>query len=187
LQALKSDLFNGKKLEKMTVQEIFDLKSQVSDLTKFTGNASDDALVNKSLKRVYGSLKDSINTAAGDLKSKSGKSIKELNEKYADLSSAEIATKYRDAVAERANLISLPANTIGIGGALLGAIASGGAAVPAILAGAGGLALEKVASSPKVKTEVAKWLAKATPEQKSKLFKAVPALRGTIIKLFVGE
>jgi len=187
LEALKSDLFNGKKLDKMTVQEIFDLKSQVSDLTKFTGNASDDALVNKSLKRVYGSLKDSINKAAGNLKSKSGKTIEDLNEKYADLSSAEIATKYRDAVAERANLISLPANTIGIGSALIGAIASGGAAVPAILAGASGVALEKVASSPKVKTEFAKWLAKSSPEQKSKLFKAVPALRGVAIKLFVGE
>lgn len=187
LEALKSDLFDGVDLSKMTIEDVFKLKSQVTDLTKFTGNASDDALVNKSLKRIYGSLKDMVNKTAGNLKSKSGKTITELNEKYADLSSAEVATKYRDAITQRANIVSLPSNIIGVGSALITSMASGGNVIPTLLAGAGGLAIEKASSSPLVKTKIASWLAKASPEEKSRLFKAVPALRGIIIKSFIGE
>lgn len=187
LEDAKADLLQGRNLENMTPEEAFAFKQVISDITKFTGNASDDAVINKSLKAIYGNVKDEINKSAEGIKSKSGKSIEELNEKYADLSSAEIATKYRDKIEARQNIISLPQNIIGIGGAITTAIASGGAAIPTLIVGAGGVALQKAMSSPKIKTRVAKWLASATPEEKKRLFDASPALKGAIIKTFIGE
>jgi hypothetical protein len=183
LENVKADLITNRNLLGVTPDDAFIFKDDVSAITKFTDSLTDDDIVNGALTRVYGRVKGKINNAIGNKKSASGNTIEKLQEKYGDLTSAEIAAKNRDIIEKRSNVISLPANIVGIGGAILTAISTGGAAIPALLVGAGGVGLEKALSTPKVKTKVAAWLAKATPEEKKALFDAVPALRGAIINM----
>lgn len=184
LENAKSDIITNRNLLNVTPDDAFIFKDDVSNITKFTDSITDDDIVNGALTKVYGRIKGKINDAIGDAKSASGNTIQKLQEKYADLTSAEIAAKNRDIIAQRSNVISLPQNVVGMGSALLAAIASGGAAIPAVLAGAAGVGLEKALGTPRVKTEIAKWLASASSEEKKRLFDAVPALRGAVINIF---
>lgn len=153
------------------------VKQLIGDLTKFTGNQSDDKAVNMALKKAYGNVKGALDKAATDANPEVAGKLRTLNEQYADLTSAEVATKYRDKINARQNLISLPATATGIGAAVVTAISTGGAAVPAILAGASGIAVEKALSTPAVKTRVAAALAKMKPTQAEGLFNKLPFLR----------
>ena len=97
-------------------------------------------------------------------------------EKYADLHSAEIAAKYRDKIIERQSLIGFSPTTVGVGSALITAVATGGAAIPSLVAGASGAIIDKLASTPGFKTRLAYLLSKKTQREASYLFKKIPAL-----------
>lgn len=71
----------------LTPREAFDLKQQVSDLTKWTGNAGDDRPVNSALQDSYRVIRDSLNTQIPELKS--------FNQRYSDLSEAVKRLQYR--------------------------------------------------------------------------------------------
>lgn len=155
LNDLKSDILgyqydpNGnvvsqRNLIDLTPEEALDLKQQVGDLTKWTGNKSDDEMVNKALKKTYGVIKQRINQAVP--------AVKDLNERYADLLSAEVATKYRDKIMERQNLVSLAPKLTGAG-AVIGGLISGN--VPVTVAGAVTPLVDKAVSSPRFKTGLA--------------------------------
>lgn len=136
-------------ITKMTPLETFDLKRQVGDITKFTGNASDDALVNKALKQTYGQLKENLNKTVPDLV--------DLNERFANMKTADIAIKYRDKILQRQNMLNVVPK-LAIGGGTLASLYTGN---PAGLVGGLALAgLEKVAASTPFKTVVAKGLYK---------------------------
>ena len=158
----------------------FDVKRTVGSITKFTGNPSDDKLVNSALKKTYGFLKQKLNTTLKEIQP----NIETLNERYADLLSAEIAISHRDLVAQRLNLISLPQSLGAIGTAIAAAVSSGGAAIPTLLAGATAIGIEKALSTPAVKTRVAAWLAQTTPAQREAVYKNIPVLKAAILRAF---
>lgn len=164
-----------RKLNRLTPQEAFEIKQIIADITKFTGNASDDGLVNRALRKAYGQIKEALNESVPGLK--------DLNERYADIVSADIATRYRDKIIERQNIIGLKSTTAGVGGAIITAVATGGAAVPSILAGLGAAGLQKALGSTVVKTSVASLLIKLAPAERNALFEAIPALREAILKI----
>lgn len=172
-----------KDVSALSPEQGFDFKKKIGDMTKFTGNASDDKTVNSTLKGIYGGIKQKLNTAVKEVEP----GIEKLNEQYADLTSGEIAAKYRDKIEARQNLVKVGTTVSGLASGLIAAVASGGAAIPIILSGAAGAGLEKALATPRVLTRVAKWLAEASPEEKAKLFKAVPALRGAITKIMIGN
>lgn len=165
-----------RRLKDITPKEAFEIKQIISKMTKFTGNHSDDSTVNKALKMSYGSIKEKIN--------KSVPGIAKLNEKYADLGSAKIASEYRDKIMERQNMISFGGKMVGGTSAIVTAIASGGAALPTVIAGLGGAGLEKALATPAVKTRFASWLAKATPEEKQRLIKKAPWAKAIILNAY---
>ena len=158
-------------------KESRDMLRHIGDITQFTGNPSDDKLVNSALKRVYGKIKEQSVNAAHKASPSLGKEFEKLTEKYADLSSAQIAAKYRDKIVERSNLVSLSPQIAGIGTALLTFVATGGAATPAILAGLAGGTLDKLASTPAFKTRLASILAKKSAQEVNILFQKIPALQ----------
>lgn len=89
LMAAKLDLSNkyspqgniiGPKDLNMTPPQLFQLKKQVSDLTKWTGNMSDDKPVNAALQDVYRNIKTSLNSQVPGLS--------ELNQRYGDMLTA---------------------------------------------------------------------------------------------------
>lgn len=194
LESLKADILGEttdaagnvvmtRKLANITPNQAMEVKQIIGDLTKFTGNHSDDAMANKALKQIYGKIKEKINRAVPGVSS--------LNEKYADLLSAQIATKYRNEIIQRQNLIGFGATTQGIGAALLTSIASGGAAIPSVLVGLSVGGLNKALSSVAVKTRVASLLAKQTPAQRTAFMQALesasPAIKDVLTKLIVQQ
>jgi hypothetical protein len=84
-----------------------------------------------------------------------------------------VATKYRDVLQKRQNLVNLPGK-IGLTGALVMAPFTGG--ISTIIAAVASVGIDKALSSPAFKTRLAAWLAKAPAAEKQKLFDAVPQL-----------
>lgn len=166
-----------RKLENLTFSEARDVLSRIGDMTKFTGNPSDDKLVNSALKRVYGLIKGDTLAVAKETSPELFQEFKKLTERYADLTSAEVATKYRDKIVERSNLVSLSPQLAGIASGALALIASGGAAAPAVLAGLTGAVVDKLASTPGFKTRLAALLSKRSPKEINLIFQKAPALR----------
>ena len=162
-------------LADITAKDLFEFKKDIADLTKFTGNASDDAAINKALTRSYGNAKGKLNEIPG---------LDKLNEKYADLSSAEIAIKYRDKVEQRLNLVSIGSKLSGITGVVSSLIS--GNPIPAI-AGLGVAGIEALISKPMVKTRVAKWLSTATEKEKNRVFQNIPAFKEAVDRIFGKE
>lgn len=153
-------------------------KGLVGDLTKWTGNVSDDQLVNKSLKQVYGSTRSAMDDVLKkELTPEQFAGYKKASEQYGNLMSAENAAKYRDKVVERQDLISFGAKNAGLLSALGTAIATGGAGVPTILAGLAGAGIEKGMATPAFKTRLAKLLTKLAPKEVNTFFDKVPTAK----------
>lgn len=118
LQDIKLDLLGAqldntgnitytKNLTEISPLEATKLKRQIADITKFTGNPSDDKIVNNALKKVYGKVKNEINNVIPGLK--------EDNERLADLISADTLIKHRSVIVKRQNIIDLPSTVVGTG------------------------------------------------------------------------
>ncbi len=166
--------------------EAFGIKSTIGDVTQFTGNPSDDKLVNSALKSTYGKVKDAMNKAAAAADPELGAQLLKANERYADFTSAQIALKNRIALNQSKNLISMPIKVGGVAG-ILTALATGGAAIPAVLAGAGAAALDKALASAAVKTRVAAWLGKESPEIIAGIIEKNPGIGPILKKAFSKE
>lgn len=160
-----------KDLSTLNPQQAFELKQKVSDLTQFTGRPSDHKTVNSVLKGMYGDLKGKLKTAVEG----NNPEIHDLNQKYADLTSAELATKTRNAIIQRSNMVSMPIK-FGTAAGIITAFGTGGAAVPAIIAGAGAAGLEKALASTAVKTRVAAWLGSESPTVIQRVLQANPGI-----------
>ena len=68
---------------------------------------------------------------------------------------------------------------------VVGTVLTGGNPLPVLL-GLGAAGLEKALGTPKAKTEIAQWLVKATPNEKSLLFKSAPWAKGVLQKALFG-
>lgn len=163
-------------LDNMTFRQVRNVLSEIGDMTQFTGNPSDDKLVNSALKGVYGKIKEISLKYADAINPQLGQDFRKLTEKYADLHSAEIAAKYRDKIVERQNLVSLSPTMAGIGGALITAVATGGATIPTALVGLSSAVIDKLASTPGFKTRLAYMLSKKSIKEANFLFRKIPAL-----------
>ena len=164
-------------LDNLTFKQVRNILGDVGDLTAFTGNPSDDKLVNSALKQVYGNIKGESLKAARNINPQIAQQFEKATEKYGDLMSAEIAAKYRDKIIERQNLIGLSPQVVGIGSGLLTAVATGGATLPAVLVGLSGASLDKLASTPGFKTRLAYLLSTKSEREARYLFSKIPALK----------
>lgn len=183
LQNLKDDLLQvtdegaQRKLANLTAKEVFDIKKEVADLTKFTGNASDDEIANRAMRSMYGKLKGELDKIDG---------LAPLNEKYANFSSAEVAAQNREILAQRANLFSLPGINLTTGSAIVAGLATG-AITPALIAGATAQALRSALGTTAAKTRMASWLAGQDPQTLRSLWKEAPKARAVIQAALFGE
>ena len=173
-----------RELSSLSFRDALDIKQAIGDMTKFTGNISDDEIANKALKKVWGSMKGELNKKAAQIDPSAASRFSKLNEKYADITSADVAAKYRDKIMERHNIITLKGHFGAIGGALMALMSTGGAAAPALLAGATGAVLDKALGSTAVKTRIASWLAKATLAEKLAIQKNAPNVAKAFAKHF---
>lgn len=166
------------KLSDLTPEEAFQFKKEIAARTQFTGKPSDDKTVNAVLKDIYGGTKEKLNSAL----SKNNPEIIDLNQKYADLTSAELATRHRGDIIKRQNLISMPIK-VGSAAAIITSL-SGGTAVPVILAGAGAAALDKALASTAVKSRVAAWLGSQKPSAVAAIIQQNPAIKEVLYRVW---
>lgn len=155
--------------------QLLELKRFIGGLARFTGNESDDKIVNMPLKMTYGSLKSKLNTLA----KKSGIDLSNLNERFADLITAKVALENRAKLAQKQNLVTIiDKNILGVGA--IGAIFN-----PAYLAGAVATwGINRLLSSAAFKTRFAAYLLKATPKERVSLYMRIPILKNYLDILF---
>jgi hypothetical protein len=153
-------------------------KGLVGDLTKWTGNVSDDALVNKSLKQVYGTTRQSMDDVLSkELSPEKFAQYKADSEAYGNLLSAKNAAEHRDKLVQRQDLISFGAKNSAMLAGLTTAVASGGAGVPAILAGIAGAGIDKALATPAFKTRMARLLSKLATKEVNTFFDKIPTAK----------
>ena len=165
-------------LSKLNPEEAFNLKKIIAEHTKFTGKPSDDKTINSVLKSMYGSLKEKLNNEVGV----NNPEILKLNQQYADLTSAELATRNREAIVKRADMVSLKSGAAGALGATA-AILTGAATLPVTLVGLSAAALEKALETTAVKTRIAAWLGSEKPNVIAKIVQQNPAIKTTLYRL----
>lgn len=95
----------------LTPESAIALKREIGDITKFTGNHSDDATVNKALKQVYHNIDAKLDDAIPG--------IQAINERYANLLGAKTAAKWRSALISRQDMTHLPELATGVGAGLI--------------------------------------------------------------------
>jgi hypothetical protein len=178
LQNLKDDLLQVDKdglptrnLKDLSADDLWELNKDIGDLTRWTGNATDDEIVNKALRNAYAKSRTKLEGGVPGLD--------EVSEKYANLKSAEVATEYRDKIAARQGLLSFTGSQAGLTTGLLTAVATGGVTVP-LLVGAGVAGLTEASKTAAFKTKLAAWLANASKDELKDAFTQAPWLRGTL-------
>jgi len=100
---------------------------------------------------------------------------------FADLTSAELATRNRDAIVQRSNMVSMPVK-VGTAAAIITSLGSGGAAIPAILAGAGAAALDKALGSTAVRSRIAAWLGSESPSVITQVLQQNPGIKTVLYR-----
>lgn len=150
LKDTKSDLLKIAHLKSMTPEQVMDFKQTVGDLTKFTGNKTDDELVNSALKKIYGNAKSKLDSSV--------KGISDLTERYADLVSAKLSIENRIKTSQSQPIMGwMPKAALMVGGGIAGSL--GGGPIGGALGLGSALALEKLAGSTAAKTRLAQFLA----------------------------
>ena len=153
-------------------------KGLVGDLTKWTGSVSDDQMVNKALKQVYGTTRGEMdNVLSKELTPEQFNAYKADSEAYGNLLSAKNAAEYRDKLVQRQDLISFGAKNSALLTGLTTAIATGGAGLPVLLAAGAGALLDKGMATPAFKTRLAGLLTKLAPKEVSTFFEKVPTAK----------
>jgi len=165
-------------LSGLNPMEAFKLKQDVAKATQFTGRPSDDKAVNSILKNIYGGLKEKLNSTVGV----NNPELPKLNQQYADLTSAELATLNRDAIVKRSSLINLKTGSFATGAGVVTAILSGGTAIPVVLASLSAGVLEKALETTAVKSRIAAWLGAESPTVIQKVFTDNPAVKEVIYR-----
>ena len=166
-------------LTNLNPQEAFNLKNEIAKRTQFTGRPSDDKTINSVLQDIYGGMKEQLNTAL----SVNNPEIRDLNQKFADLTSAEIAIRNRDKIIQRSNIAPFR-STLLAGSGVITALSAGTAAIPTVLLGASAVGLEKALGSTAAKTRVAAWLGKETPGRIAQVLQKNPAIKTVLIRTY---
>jgi len=175
LQGVKSDLTNFIQSRKTGngIKDAQELKGLIGDITKWTGNASDDKLVNKALKQTYGSTRELMDSEMSkQLSPEEFAQYKKASEDYGNLLSAENATTHRDAIQKRSDLISFGARNSALIAGITAGLAKGGS-IGAILGALGGVVIDKASATPAFKTRLASLLTKLPPDEITTFFEKV--------------
>lgn len=133
----------ARKLDQLSPQEATQVKRIIGEMTKFTGNPSEDKFSNIALKNVYGAIRNKIEQVVPE--------VSPLNQKYADLKVAQIAIGRKD-------FSKTPITSIlgGLGrGAIVGGILGHGNPLAAAIGAGAETALERATNNAGFKTSQA--------------------------------
>jgi hypothetical protein len=117
---------------KVSPETALKIKRILGKNTKFTGNASEDALVNAALKQTYHAIDDKIDTIIPE--------SKQLNERISNLIGASTALRHQEFAINKSNLLNL--------GGMLSGIATGAITANPVSAAVGVLGYKAASSTP---------------------------------------
>lgn len=147
-----------------------ELKQHIGDMTAWTGNPSDDKAINAALKSVWsniaGAQKKGLESVSPALRTQ----LEKLNERYGDLTAAEIATKYREAIHGRQNLISL-GDKLSAGAGLMTGLLTGTGPIGGGIGAAAMAGASHALGTTAAKTRIARVLAKKSGKEFPGFFK----------------
>lgn len=176
----------GTKNLKVNPEGALQFKMNVGDSVRWREGVDNE--LNKVKTKVYRQARDLMEAAVDKARAsdKSIPSIRTLNERFANLTSAETAAKYRANIQKRLNLSTIGGTATGAlvqGGSLAQNLKEGdieGIAKDLLTIGAFGLG-GKALGSVAVKTRAAKMIASLSPEQRSILSKAIPLIKNVVL------
>lgn len=178
-----------KDLSNLDYSQAVKFLSDITDHTKFTGNPSDDKALNATTKQAYGVVREIMNNTADKVDPQIGSELRNLNSRYSDISSAQLAINHRELALKRQNFLSL-ADRFGFGASLATSLATGlisgdWAKAGLVLAGElTALGASKTVRSTAVQTRVAQFLNALAPSEKDNILRATPALKEYYQRLF---
>lgn len=156
--------------------------NDISTHTRFTGNPSDDKALNIATKQAYGIVRNIMNETADKVNPTLGKQIRNLNERYGDLLSAENAINHRELVLKRQNILNL-ADRFAIPVSIASSIATGlmtgdfSKAGIVLLAQLGTIAGTKALGSTYSKTSIAQFLSRLPQAERQGILNSTPVLK----------
>lgn len=156
--------------------------SDIASHTRFTGNPSDDKALNMATKKAYGITRDLMNSTADTVSPQIGSTIRNLNERYSNLLSAQSAINHRDLVLKRQNFLNLAEKfsiPTAIGGSILTGIVTGdfSKAGLVLLGELGAIGATKALGSTASKTRIAQFLSRLAPEERAGILNSTPVLK----------
>lgn len=153
-------------------EQAFRLKKDIGELTKWTGNASDDKFVNKTLQKMYRAVDQKLDELIPGLK--------QANDHWSDLLSAKKATDYRMQIEQRQNMLSLATKLGGI--MAVGSDIMDGSFGLTGKSGALVLMISAMAGSTAAKTRIANIVSRLEPAAERSLLREFP-----LIQRIIGE
>lgn len=174
-------ILNGPVLGKMrnlSASAAFELKTVISNMTKFTDSPLDDDKINPALRSTYNIVKRKLSQAIPELV--------ELNERYANLTGANIAIKNRKDIVRRQNILfqGFGPGMAAMFGGLYTAVQSGGNAGKTAIAGLSAAAIVRIASSIPAKTSLAYIIGKIGKEGRRSFEQGSQAFREALQQIF---
>lgn len=138
-----------------------ELKQHIGDMTQWTGNPSDDKTINAALKSVWSNIAGAQKKGLESVNPALRTQLEKLNERYGDLTSAEVATKYREAIHGRQNLISL-GDKLSAGAGLMTGLLTGTGPIGGGVGAAAMAGVSHLLGTTAAKTRIARALAKTS-------------------------
>lgn len=183
---------NPKNLVQAGYEQAVQFLADIRDHTRFTGNPSDDAALNKATKQAYGITREVMNQGASKVDPELGTAIRDLNSRYADLSSARNAIAHRDIVLKRQNIINLGGKVglaVSVAGAVGTALLTGDFTKAGIVLASelGVIGADKILSSTATKTHIAQFLTRLAPEERQGILNSTPVLKSWYERLSGNE
>lgn len=160
----------ARNLSDLSVEDALRLKREVGSIGAWTGNPSDDKLINKAVKGVFGSIKGKVEKVAPELT--------DDIEHISSLLGAKHSISNRIDTLARQNLVGFTDKVVGTAG-VLGSIMMANP-LP-VLAGLGEIAVNRLLSSPSFKTRFAQWLVNAPKSQVIQLVQEVPWTKALLV------
>lgn len=157
-----------KDLTALTPRQVFEFKRTIGDLTKWTDQLSDDTVVNGAMKKTYSAVRRSLEQAVPGIHS--------LNERYGNLLEASTAARNQALALQRHNPLSAMDMMAGALGYAQGGLDK---AIMGVLLSQGARA---AIQSPYIRTNLANFIAHATPTEVTAFFNRIPGLQSEMTR-----
>lgn len=180
-----------RQLKNVGYSDAVNFMKTIGEHVKYTGNPSDDKLLNSAVQDSQRALRQIMNRNAVKADPKLGKAIIDLNERYSDLAGAKTAIARRSVVEQRNSKLGL-IQGLGLTGSMLYSVTKGvttgdySQMIKELLTELTATAGMEAAKSMKVQTRIARILDILSPSERAGILRTTPVLKN-LYERFTGN